>query len=124
MTLLPTGSSLPTPEQEPAKRHRQAPVQLCDIGFTACYVGKFPSPWKRSTSTSWECVDLHNNIETCGGCKDPVDGASSGKDCTDMEGIDEVTVSRSFHSVCSSESLADANFPYSATADIVKLLPA
>lgn len=96
MTLLPAGTALPTSEQLPIKRNNQAPVRLCDVGLTACYIGKFPSPWKRSAPISWECVDVENNIETCGGCQLPVDGGSVGKDCTDMEGINEVTVSRTF----------------------------
>ncbi|KAG8945746.1 Dihydroxyacetone synthase [Tulasnella sp. 419] len=38
----------------------------------------------------WDCVDVANNIESCGGCIDLDNTPGSGKDCTTIEGANNV----------------------------------
>jgi hypothetical protein len=39
--------------------------------------------------TTFECVDIANRLESCGGCI----SAGQGRDCSEIEGADQVSVS-------------------------------
>jgi hypothetical protein len=71
-------------------------LDRCPSGYTACGVTT-----SRRT-IGMECIDTSNNIESCGGCVNPVMTAkkskrkattpvqASGQDCTAIPGVNEV----------------------------------
>ncbi|KAG8958012.1 hypothetical protein FRC03_009539 [Tulasnella sp. 419] len=38
----------------------------------------------------YDCVDVANDLESCGGCMDFTDSPDSGKDCTAIEGANAI----------------------------------
>ncbi|KAI5455094.1 hypothetical protein NCC49_002365 [Naganishia albida] len=78
----------------PARRALAPQSDLCPSGLTACYLGNLAS-LKAGRAVSWECVDTTKDIESCGGCQFPQDTEMEGQDCTEMDGVDEVTCNES-----------------------------
>ncbi|KAJ7021464.1 hypothetical protein C8F04DRAFT_1314359, partial [Mycena alexandri] len=55
----------------------------CYEGFTACKVPGY-------SENSWECVDVQNDLESCGGCSYDL-STSSGRDCSAIPGVSDVS---------------------------------
>jgi hypothetical protein len=83
----------------PARRALAPESNLCPSGLTACYLGNLASLAK-GRSVSWECLDTQKDIESCGGCQYPQIAEEQGEDCTEMDGVDQVTVSRRVRLTC------------------------
>lgn len=59
---------------------------------TICEGTKVSCPVFGRGKTSFECVDIANRLESCGGCI----SAGQGRDCSEIHGADQVSVSRSY----------------------------
>lgn len=80
-------SGVPTLDRRRSSRDN---LGNCPKGQTACYVG---GHGLRPGGRSWECLDTQTNIESCGGCQFPRDRQRQGRDCTEVDGADEISVS-------------------------------
>ncbi|KAJ9112133.1 hypothetical protein QFC20_002314 [Naganishia adeliensis] len=74
----------------PAQRALAPESDLCPSGLTACYLGNLAS-LATGRKVSWDCLDTEKDIESCGGCQFPQIAEAQGEDCTEMDGVDEVT---------------------------------
>lgn len=59
----------------------------CPLGWEVCETGTVGFGGK---SAGWECVNTKSDLESCGGCQQPLQGRSAGMDCTAIVGIDGV----------------------------------
>lgn len=80
-------------------RRAAIPKQFCPPGLSACEVSGISLKDGRSPR-SLSCIDTQNDIEACGECPFPGSDAPQGEDCTMMDGVDEVIVSRLAECVC------------------------
>ncbi|KAG8936453.1 hypothetical protein FRC02_001871 [Tulasnella sp. 418] len=55
----------------------------CAKGFKRCAV--------LHGRVAYECIDVANDLESCGGCIDFTNSPTSGRDCTSIEGVDAVS---------------------------------
>ncbi|KDQ51341.1 hypothetical protein JAAARDRAFT_62557 [Jaapia argillacea MUCL 33604] len=98
-TCSESGTTCPnTGGSSPSTRKRDVPVKrdVCaKVGHKQCPV------WRGAMArdgqallTRYECVDILNDLESCGGCvDDPRNGATSedgGRDCTAIRNVDDV----------------------------------
>ncbi|RDX45574.1 hypothetical protein OH76DRAFT_1407968 [Lentinus brumalis] len=61
---------------------------MCPEGTTACGVYER----RGALSTPWECIDTMSDLESCGGCINPLDAFSTrGVDCTAIPGVIDVS---------------------------------
>ncbi|KZO94921.1 hypothetical protein CALVIDRAFT_556120 [Calocera viscosa TUFC12733] len=87
---LPSGRSL---ERAAELTTRELPWEddRCPKAHTACGVS---SPW---TKQGWECIDTLRDLESCGGCVYPLPGrVAGGVDCTDIDGVEDVSCMQGF----------------------------
>lgn len=61
--------------------------KLCPAGWEACGTGLTSFG---SISDGWECVNTSKDIESCGGCQQPMPGNKVGVDCTAIAGANGV----------------------------------
>ncbi|KAJ7911588.1 hypothetical protein B0H13DRAFT_570305 [Mycena leptocephala] len=62
-------------------------AQKCHKGFTACGV-----PGRGGNS--WECIDTQTDLESCGGCPYSDFAMETGKDCSAIRGVSDVSCIR------------------------------
>jgi len=67
---------------KPSQWKKRAPIkrdytQLCPLGLTACPITSLSGPL-----TDFECLDITNELESCGGCA----SIGQGEDCTAIRG--------------------------------------
>jgi len=56
---------------------RSSDLLLCPMGLTACPITSMSGP-----TTDFECLDVANELESCGGCA----SIGKGQDCTSLQG--------------------------------------
>jgi hypothetical protein len=60
----------------------------CPAGYEVCKTG---IKGFGGRSGGWECVNTQADLESCGGCQQPLEGRSAGVDCTAIVGMAGVT---------------------------------
>lgn len=106
-------------------RKREATQKVCPTGFAACATGL---KGFGGNAAGWECVDVDSDIESCGGCQQPMPGGKVGQDCTAIPGADAVAClsggcqilrcSRGFQLVDNKCIAIDADTPSSTTEPV------
>lgn len=93
-------SDVPSTEKpKTEKPSRRGPAKtLCPPDLTACEMSGIALQDGRSPK-SLACIDTQNDIEACGGCPFAGSDSDQGDDCTDMQGVDEMIVSKNWSRV-------------------------
>ncbi|KAI0717829.1 hypothetical protein C8T65DRAFT_104117 [Cerioporus squamosus] len=85
-----TTDACPSSVVTPARRRYMNSLRkraMCPAGTTACAVYER----RGASSTPWECIDTMSDLESCGGCVNPLDAFSPrGADCTAIPGVVDV----------------------------------
>ncbi|KAG8936454.1 Dihydroxyacetone synthase [Tulasnella sp. 418] len=72
----------PGPSPKPNNPHRRDVHNRCARGYKRCAL--------LHGRGGFDCVDIANDVESCGGCIDFTNSEGSGKDCTAIEGANDV----------------------------------
>jgi len=80
--------------QSALSKRSKRPRRCLKLGYKACPQYSAALGGISAVLKGYECVDVANNLESCGGCVDPIRGhkpsIDGGRDCSSIPGVDTV----------------------------------